>query len=105
MRARATIGYFRRQKTIKCFVYLIRSSEGLCKIGRTIDPQDRLKTLQLNTGVALTLEYSKDLRSKGKRVEKELHRLYAEKKIRGEWFALEATDVEAVKAYIKAVKR
>jgi Meiotically up-regulated gene 113 len=103
--SRALYGRFPRKRTVKCHVYLIRSSDGLYKIGRAINPEDRLKMLQTSTGLALRLEYSRDLRSKGKPTERHLHSTYLSKRVRGEWFALDASDVEAVKAYIREVRR
>jgi hypothetical protein len=85
------------QKNGSGFVYLLQSPSSAYKIGRAKDPANRAKTF----GVQLPFEVefialikTDDMYT----LELELHAQYASKHINGEWFALDAADVEAIKA-------
>lgn len=80
------------------YVYLLESATGHYKIGRTIDPDNRIRTF----GVKLPFEVeyaciigTSDMYG----LEMRLHNLYAQKRVNGEWFDLEIDDV----AYIKSL--
>lgn len=81
------------------FVYLLKSPTNAYKIGRSKNPQDRIKTF----GVKLPFEVeylaiipAQDMCS----LEAELHQRFADKRINGEWFALTDNDI----AYIKSLE-
>lgn len=64
-------------------VYFIRDGHGLVKIGSATDPRRRLQSLQIGNPSALVLAAVFD----GNVLEeKALHRLFAEFRVRGEWF-------------------
>jgi hypothetical protein len=70
-------------------VYLI-SNGTYTKIGVSLDPKTRCDILQVGSAEKLTLLYSWP---GGYEQESELHRRYAHKCIRGEWFDLTADDI------------
>ncbi len=75
-------------------VYLIRCTvTGLYKIGVSVDVQKRLTELQ--TGSAPELELVLVLPGNEKR-EQELHKRFAVKHVRGEWYSLHPEDVIAL---------
>lgn len=87
----------RKKENTDGHVYLLQSPTGAYKIGRAKNPEHRLKTF----GVQLPFEVeyiavipTPDMYA----LELELHALYAAKRINGEWFALDAADVETIKA-------
>lgn len=101
--ARAIIDYRPPEKKKKPaqkmigYVYLIQSPSGAYKIGRTKDPANRSKTfgVQLPFEVEfLALIATEDMIA----LESSLHAIYAEQRINGEWFALDAEDVAHIKS-------
>lgn len=83
----------------KGFVYLIQSPTEYYKIGRTRNPDDRLKTF----GVKLPFEVAyialiptRDMY----RLEKNLHSYFARKRVGGEWFKLFPQDVDFIKGLV-----
>lgn len=63
---------------------------GYTKIGRSKDPKRREKTLQSEKPVITLLKVSKLC------VEKDLHKKYNYKRIRGEWFNLSEKDIDSI---------
>lgn len=79
------------------YVYLIKSPSGHYKIGRTVNPNDRLRMF----GVQLPFEVEIIALIKSddhKRLEASLHQTYNDKRVNGEWFALSPEDVDYVKS-------
>lgn len=78
------------------FVYLVQSSTGYYKIGRTSDPNNRMKTfsvkLPFEVSYACVIE-TVDMKT----LEQSLHEQFAGKRVNGEWFALDAADVEYIR--------
>lgn len=72
------------------FVYLFRHNNGLTKIGMSSDPFRREKTLQAEDPRLHMLAY----RPGGLEVEGRLHKIMADKRIRGEWFDLSEKDID-----------
>lgn len=71
------------------FLYLIRSgSRGPIKIGVAVNVEKRLQSLQVGNPYELTVLVKIDCQSRAKAYETEnkLHRIYARKRMRGEWF-------------------
>ncbi len=64
------------------YVYFVRGA-GLIKIGRTIDPFDRLKALQLGSPIALSIEA---IAPGNGGLEGTLHNFFKEERRHGEWF-------------------
>lgn len=72
------------------YVYLFRHSNGLTKIGLSKDPRKREKTLQAEDPRLHMLAYRKG----GSDLETRLHKIFADRRFRGEWFQLSQKDVE-----------
>jgi hypothetical protein len=74
-------------------VYFVKNHEGLTKIGRTSNLKSRLSSLKQDPrGKELTLIHaieSKDI----KVLEKTLHKVFADKRVSGEWFELSDKDL------------
>ena len=82
------------------FVYLVQSTTGAYKIGRTIDPANRLKTFSVK--LPFEVEFVATIQTPDMyQLEADLHRKYDSKRVNGEWFALSPADVE----YIKGLAR
>lgn len=78
------------------FVYLLQSSTGYYKIGRTKDPTDRIKTF--NVKLPFEVDFTCLLKTPDMyALEQELHQQYADKRVNGEWFDLDPTDVERIR--------
>lgn len=69
------------------FVYLIKSNEGVYKIGRTTNINKRLTQLQVASSVPLKVLWFKHF-SNAPEVEKMLHETFKEYQYQGEWFKL-----------------
>ncbi len=83
------------------FVYLLRSRR-IYKIGTTRNMRSRFKGINLDLARAdknsATIEHyfvAKD----GEKTEKFLHEHFSDKRITGEWFELDASEVEYVKSF------
>ncbi len=81
------------------FIYVIKDlTSGYYKIGQSKHPEDRLKTLKREpTLLPYPLDFHmvrvwRDYPWK----ERDLHKQFADKRIRGEWFDLTATDLDAI---------
>lgn len=70
------------------YVYFIRDGLGHIKIGMSNDVQSRLAELQ--TANPMDLEYYRGLKFKNisdaRKAEKELHKMFRDVRLRGEWF-------------------
>ncbi|WP_171987926.1 GIY-YIG nuclease family protein [Streptomyces sp. MP131-18] len=76
-----------------CFVYAIREAgRGRVKIGRSENPQARLKVLRTGSPVALELLWST---RGGVELEAFLHDRFADRRVRGEWFDFSKVDALA----------
>ncbi len=73
------------------FVYVFEAENRMYKIGKSFDPAQRVA--RFNTlPVAVALIHQIESTDAGW-LERKLHRQYAQKRARGEWFALTASDV------------
>lgn len=82
-------------------VYLIKCNDFI-KIGITKrSPGRRMSSMQVGLPFDLELVCSFKVNNY-EEIEKELHAQYAEKHKRGEWYRLEANDIEQIKAKLKA---
>ena len=78
---------------ISGWVYFIKADNGLCKIGMSKHPKERIRKL----GIVLpyTLHAILLLKTTNPRqLEREIHELFEEKRVRGEWFKLDKQDIE-----------
>ena len=66
------------------FIYIISDGKGF-KVGVSVDPEKRLKTLQTGNRAKLVLEHFEHKNDPYK-VEKYLHRTLAKYRTNGEWF-------------------
>jgi hypothetical protein len=87
----------RLKKQPKNNVYvMIDKKTGLHKIGISIKPRVREKTLQSEKPDIKLLFYYEAEKTK----EKELHKIFKEKRIRGEWFDLTNKDLGKIREYL-----
>jgi hypothetical protein len=71
-------------------VYLMQHKNGLVKIGRSTNPRAREKTLQADDpDLELLMYFPAEIR-----VEKRLHEIFADCRVRGEWFKLEPRHID-----------
>jgi hypothetical protein len=78
------------------YVYvMIDKNTGFYKIGRSKNPETREKTLQ-SEKPTIELLFHHDARNKDEKI---LHDLYKEKRVRGEWFDLNGSDILNIKKY------
>jgi len=81
----------------KQFVYLMKNlRNGLYKIGRSKNPYIREKTLQSEEPEVQLITF----RNAPPKAETELHRKYADKRIRGEWFELSLDEVKTAEKHL-----
>ena len=85
------------------FVYLMYDpSLELHKIGHSKDAKYREKTLQgQRPTIELVSKKEYPSKNKARQIESLLHKKYASKRTRGEWFKLEKKDIDYVKGYLK----
>ena len=78
-------------------LYLMKDNlSDLYKIGRSISPKARERTL-LSQAPSISLIWISDWVNR--EYEKKLHRIFKEKRIRGEWFDLTEDDIKYIKGY------
>lgn len=80
---------------MKSNIYIIGSEElsYTYKIGFSKIPEKRLKSLQTGYPTKLKLYYTKEIsESKVKFIEKEIHKVIAHKRTKGEWFNIDLND-------------
>lgn len=97
IRAQRSSDVPKHKRREKGFVYLLPDETGTYKIGCTADPESRAKSYRTHrsTPVEFTcLIASPDMKD----LEKQLHIQFADKRVNGEWFALDSADVEYIKS-------
>jgi len=77
------------------YVYAIAHPHGYIKIGRSNDPQKRLQAHQTSTPYDLWLLASLPVED-SQEIESELHELFEEKQVSGEWFELNYDDYDDI---------
>ena len=78
----------KKKKYKHAYVYIALSENGLVKIGRSVDPYKRLKTLQNTTGHIFTKIFLTDLIFNFSKIENQMHRYFKDFKKQGEWFEI-----------------
>lgn len=82
----------KRKSRFYTYVYVLKNNKtGLYKIGRSIKPKFREKTLA-SEQPDVSLVFVSPLCETS--IEKELHRHFQDKRVRGEWFSLSHDDVQ-----------
>ena len=82
------------------YVYLIQSPTGMYKIGRTANPDDRMKTFSIK--LPFEVQYVCLIQAENMfALERELHGYFEHKRVNGEWFDLKPHDVEYIKGLAK----
>lgn len=82
------------------YVYLIQAASGFYKIGRTANPKNRIRTFSVK--LPFEVDYLCLIKTKNMyKLERELHKRYEKKRVRGEWFKLSPADVEYIKGLAK----
>lgn len=80
-------------KERKYKTYIMKDeSTGFYKIGRSVNPKYREKTLQSEKPTIRMIYFGKI------DIEKSLHKRFKDKRIRGEWFDLQETDINYIKS-------
>ena len=74
---------------------MIDKNTGFYKIGRSVNPKQRERTLQ-SEKPTIELLFNHDARVKD---EKQLHSIFNEKRVRGEWFDLNGSDLQTIRQY------
>lgn len=78
------------------YVYLVQSPTENYKIGRTKNPENRMRTFGVQ--LPFEVEYVCVIKTPDMyALERELHERFASKRVNGEWFTLETADVEYIK--------
>ena len=90
-----------KTKSQECYVYIMSDKEGNKKIGRSINPKNRGKTLMAQDDqikILYTFKFpSVDIAHK---MEKNLHNDYESKQINGEWFDLDNDEFDRVTKFL-----
>lgn len=87
----------RSNRNLAGWVYLLRSADDLYKIGRTVDPNNRIRTF--NVKLPFDVEYEHLIQTDNRfALETELHHHFAAQRVGGEWFNLSPEDVEYIKS-------
>jgi hypothetical protein len=87
----------------KSYVYVIRGENRL-KIGFSIDPDGRFKSLQTNSHDDLEIVYRTELVANYRKIEKVAHKLLKSFKTKGEWFRVSSDiGIAAVKEAVEIV--
>ena len=90
-------GFIQKTGDREC-VYLMRNRRnGLVKIGSSLNPKFREKTLHSEEPEIELICYA----PAGRGFERELHQVYQEKRVRGEWFQLTEADVRHIDFLLK----
>ena len=96
----ATIQMGSTDKGRSGFVYLLCAKNGLYKIGLSVDPSARLKSInkQMSGNASLLHTIPADDRYAAERC---LHEMFASKRQEGEWFSLSSGDVDFIRSLDK----
>jgi len=86
----------REQKAYPGYVYLIQSPTGAYKIGRTKNPDDRMKTFGIQLPFEVQFVHLIETANMYK-LERSLHKKFSSKRVNGEWFQLVPEDIEFIK--------
>jgi len=68
------------------YVYLVEKRDSLVKIGCTTKPKQRISSLQCSNGKCFVQVFVSREVEDYKKVEKKLHFLFKERRVKGEWY-------------------
>lgn len=91
----------RVERTAPGFVYLVKIETGMYKIGLSTNTEGRMSGLSTGLPYELTLIHTIKCRDRFK-IEKFFHEKFADRRIKGEWFALNPEDIEYFKVFSEA---
>ena len=80
-----------------CIYVMIDKNTGYYKIGRSRNPKVRERTLQ-SEKPTIEMIFSKEALVLDERV---IHEMFQEKRVRGEWFDLNGSDLQKIREYLK----
>lgn len=86
------------------YVYVLKSSSGFYKIGKTANPNDRLRTFSVKLPFEVEFEFLRHT-PKMSYMEKLMHLFFAPKRINGEWFAFCQQDLDQLAKTFKLVRQ
>jgi len=81
------------------YIYLMSHTNGLTKIGKSVDPRARERTLQAEDPRLEMIFYHPSWDG----LERKLHSIFADLRIRGEWFKLEDRHIDWIMFFVKAI--
>jgi hypothetical protein len=91
----ATRRWVPEEKKRAGYIYLLRAADGHYKIGRAVNVGPRVR--QIGTDIPYKVETIHTFHAEDYcAVELELHKRFADKRANGEWFRLDAADVEYI---------
>jgi hypothetical protein len=73
----------------KGHLYIIQSEEGPVKIGISINPDHRIASIETGSGRYIVRQFVSPAIPAYDELEKEMHRHYQDKRLRGEWFSID----------------
>jgi hypothetical protein len=83
-------------------IYVVRSEPGPVKVGIATNPRARLSQLRTASAVPLHLDFAAETEGDARALERRAHALLAERRLAGEWFAVDSR--EAVAAVRRAAQ-
>ena len=87
----------------KGHVYLLEDSGGYIKIGCSQDVKKRIENIQSNNPTIRVLRLIETSDIAG--LESELHKAFANKRIKGEWFLLTKDDIKQIEEIVETAKQ
>jgi hypothetical protein len=81
------------------YIYLMSHTNGLTKIGKSVDPKAREKTLQAEDPRLEMIFHHPSWDG----LERKLHRIFADLRVRGEWFKLEDRHIDWIMFFLKSI--
>lgn len=84
------------------YIYVLKSEYGY-KIGKTVNLKDRIRLFGVKLPFKFDLIVTGQVENYSK-AEAELHKQFAEKRLDGEWFALNPKDIEQIRCYLASEK-
>jgi hypothetical protein len=83
-----------RKQNKSGYIYAIRGDDGYTKIGLSVDPKERLESLRREYGDRSLQIYAAFKVENMLKTERELHGLYSQKSVGGEWFDLSQGELD-----------
>lgn len=86
------------------YLYVLMSANGLFKIGKARQPKGRIAQIQTASPVRISPVFVVEYDERDTDLEKQYHERFAEKRVRGEWFALSKDDLLSIAPVREAVE-